>query len=741
MPDESSAKFVLEGPAGEGDHALQSIFRLMSLEQGAEPYALVDGGVLNLTSRYPYKKIDEPSKFRLLRLFPKSFQHPMNAVAGTNLFMGALHGELIDANLSEETPYDCLSYTWGTGPRLHTIWLDSYRIAIADNLYRALCCLRKQDEPRLVWVDFVCINQQDLQERKQQVDIMFQIYQGAEEVVVDLGAEADGSEKLPGLFEQFDASVFEPPDSEASVAYPQGYDASRLPPAEDAVWHSFRKLIERPWFTRVWIIQEAVAAKKLSVICGNWSMSGSDLFLIIGIAMECQLPCLPKMSEGNPWENAAAIGYRQILLLHQLGVCKERDASIFPCSKEWGLLELLERSRHAGATDPRDRVFAFLNLCKEKGEDDLAPDYTETVTETYMRLAKFAVSKGDVSRLLCNAFLSDSKLNLPSWVPDWSFSSIPFENIAPEAAREVETGWPNAGGKEGNFSFDESCNGLTVEVYGIDEITDLGPKYRYRKDPPHLAREEVDDTTQVSAGAESADSQGTEGLSRTADGGGSSSQPVELTDEEKFEEDWAKYPVLFRYYSELCHEILHSDAYSKESKADICWRTMICDREVQTTHQAPAKYLDYSRSYTDTVKWNYFPGALGERIDELSRTLLEDDELGSQVQSPEHWQVVLRHYLQLSFKEAAIFSRAASRLCYRLRYAMTNTGYVGMVPHRTEAGDFVVIIKGVCVPMVIRRVDGEDTKFRLVGQAYFHGFMSGEILQHPQPEFEPITLV
>ncbi|KAE9362600.1 hypothetical protein N431DRAFT_358359 [Stipitochalara longipes BDJ] len=57
------------------------------------------------------------------------------------------------------------------------------------------------------------------------------------------------------------------------------------------------------------------------------------------------------------------------------------------------------------------------------------------------------------------------------------------------------------------------------------------------------------------------------------------------------------------------------------------------------------------------------------------------------------------------------FGRAARRFCFQLRESMTSTGIVSMVPHQTEVGDFVVVIKGVCVPMVLREVNGFDGSF------------------------------
>ena len=74
-----------------------------------------------------------------------------------------------------------------------------------------------------------------------------------------------------------------------------------------------------------------------------------------------------------------------------------------------------------------------------------------------------------------------------------------------------------------------------------------------------------------------------------------------------------------------------------------------------------------------------------------------------------------------------------------MRIAMTNDGFVGMVPHLTERGDVVAVIKGVCVPMVFRE-EGEG-RWKVVGQAYFYGFMNGEVFEMDDMEGQEIVLV
>ena len=126
----------------------------------------------------------------------------------------------------------------------------------------------------------------------------------------------------------------------------------------------------------------------------------------------------------SPWEDPVAVALRQAVLLPDLGIVT-RDV-------QWDLLGILEGCCHIRSSDPRDRVFALLSLSKERHVPDLQPDYTETVVETYMRLALYIIQAGQGGRLLCNAFLADSSLDLPSWVPDWSLNCYLCDIPAPQ---------------------------------------------------------------------------------------------------------------------------------------------------------------------------------------------------------------------------------------------------------------------------------------------------------------------
>jgi hypothetical protein len=454
----------------------------------------------------------------------------------------------------------------------------------------------------------------------------------------------------------------------------------------------------------------------------------------------------------------AVVGLRQILMMLHLGICDKEDfprrTHLTARPKEYRLIGLLERSRHARSTDPRDEVFAFLNLCREEERRSLCPDYMETVAETYARVARVLINRGEAPRLLCNAFLSDSTLQLPSWIPDWSLNNLPLENIAPDInpRTDTEEEWPCAGGNKGEFALNETCDVLQALAYKIDQISYLGPIYKFRENPsitPFDDEHELANTierilrcrntpavnqftSRESTNSKSPDEAIKELLSPA--------RSEEAANTQRTEDELLQSPVLWSYLSEITTHVTNSTAYSNEDKKEIIWRTMICEREIGTSHRAPPEYYGDWKTYCEVVKMLYLPGSFKQRLKQISWPPHGNQESGTKAQCPKYTEETAPSDASLILDAYERFQRAAHRLCFQLRAGMSSTGLVDMVPHRTEIGDFIVIIKGVCVPFVLRRVDGFDDRFQVVGQAYFYGFMNGEVLQRSALEFDTIFL-
>jgi hypothetical protein len=80
-----------------------------------------------------------------------------------------------------------LSYVWGDIRDSANITFDGRTVSVTKSLETALRHLRYPDKSRTLWVDYVCINQEDIQERSQQVAKMGSIYEQATSVLIWLG--------------------------------------------------------------------------------------------------------------------------------------------------------------------------------------------------------------------------------------------------------------------------------------------------------------------------------------------------------------------------------------------------------------------------------------------------------------------------------------------------------------------------------------------------------------------------
>ncbi|KAH8791837.1 hypothetical protein BGZ57DRAFT_991307 [Hyaloscypha finlandica] len=118
---------------------------------------------------------------------------------------------------------------------------------------------------------------------------MRQIYTHVERVIAYLGEDADDSQYLVSLFPTilglWDRKSLLPPDTDFSIwnfiIKEEEYENFGLPPANYTIWRAYAKFLNRPWFVRAWIVQEALLARYLVFICGSWSLPGFVLAHIV----------------------------------------------------------------------------------------------------------------------------------------------------------------------------------------------------------------------------------------------------------------------------------------------------------------------------------------------------------------------------------------------------------------------------------------------------------------------------
>jgi hypothetical protein len=135
-------------------------------------------------------------------------------------------------------PYEALSYVWGNPNDTVPIFTDSHVLSVSTNLYAALSRLRDRDFARTLWVDAICIDQANQEEKEHQIQSMAKIYGHASRVVVWLGEAADDSDLALEAIRLAGAKK-----STNSV------DSERTQQAVLA-------LLRRPWFRRIWVCEQ-----------------------------------------------------------------------------------------------------------------------------------------------------------------------------------------------------------------------------------------------------------------------------------------------------------------------------------------------------------------------------------------------------------------------------------------------------------------------------------------------------
>lgn len=138
----------------------------------------------------------------------------------------------LEESFGEPIKYDALSYVWGDPKKTRPICVDGYDFNVTENLHAALHRLRCRYE-RFVWIDAICVNQQDQKERGHQVRSMAKIYGKAHRVIVWLGEAAENSEQV---FEEIRLRK-------------KWKDASD----NETVRRAVVAMLERQWFRRIWV--------------------------------------------------------------------------------------------------------------------------------------------------------------------------------------------------------------------------------------------------------------------------------------------------------------------------------------------------------------------------------------------------------------------------------------------------------------------------------------------------------
>ena len=327
---------------------------------------------------------------------------------------------LVYASLIKPPEYTALSYCWGDASKTTKIRIENWGdVEVTTNLEEALRSVRPlniigpdgSSWPKLLWVDALCINQQDSLERSQQVRQMRQIYSRAKEVIswVPCGSE-DAVAYL--VMNHFYGNGYETTDRVPSrrrtkVAPISGSDdifRKRSQSWMEIGWFILEKFFSNAYWRRVWVIQEVTVATKVTVLCGTYEIPWDDVATI--------LARWRKIPESVP------LGKRSYLKAMHLVDFRDR----FRVKREpISLLDAMRWSYQTEATDPRDKIFALLGICHDGATYVPVPNYKQPLEEIIADMSRAMMSYDRSLDLMCLKGTSlDEEGKFPSWTPNWA---------------------------------------------------------------------------------------------------------------------------------------------------------------------------------------------------------------------------------------------------------------------------------------------------------------------------------
>lgn len=210
-----------------------------------------------------YEKLPSPSSTRLMSLLPGATDDPL-----------ACRLDIVDLD-SGDVEYPAISYVWGDPADKKPIHCMNETLMIPTSLFSFLLTVRDEEKEWSGWADAVCINQAEdseaLRERAQQVEMMGAIFSKASMVFVYLGELPEAYDEFLTAAEALDelgpdnvnAQMFDNPD------FPDELANLRL---DSRIWDTFNDITSRPWYRRVWIVQEFVLAQHIKMCIGDYAL-------------------------------------------------------------------------------------------------------------------------------------------------------------------------------------------------------------------------------------------------------------------------------------------------------------------------------------------------------------------------------------------------------------------------------------------------------------------------------------
>ncbi|KAF2829613.1 HET-domain-containing protein [Ophiobolus disseminans] len=306
----------------------------------------------------------------------------------------------IDLKHRSGPKYVALSYTWGANTQTHPYECDAQNLPVRENLLHALSQLRHiVDTP--IWIDAMCINQSDEIEKLAQIQMMTEIYRGAQEVLIWLGPETLDTKIAVTQLRDITAML-----KAQKVWSP---DAGKILPT--AFINGIRHLMTCPWWPRLWVLQEATLAREAIFVCGSHSVPWK---LLSSLAKQIKRLDLYSFFSGQDRGPEYCDGFTEIL---NVEIVRHMHSATLGT-------DLIRVCRQRICFDPCDRVYGVIGLMVSAVRVGFTWEPGEKVDDLYPPFVQILLQLDPTATMLSFTDTTERNPNLPSWCPDLHYRSI-----------------------------------------------------------------------------------------------------------------------------------------------------------------------------------------------------------------------------------------------------------------------------------------------------------------------------
>ena len=409
-----------------------------------------------------------PTIYTLCPLDPDNAEIRLLKVEHAREQDGALRCAFYKASLNSFVPeFTAISYCWGQAEHDQVIYVGQTPVKVTKSVH-AIVREVLASGATFFWIDQLCIDQYNTGERSNQVASMSAIYSQADRVLVYLGLAGEYTSLAVDFVEHYqkrlkDQNFPETRIAQVSTSASVSFVASRKPAScsDNAILHhvalGLADLLSRPFFKRLWVVQEVVLANSLLTVCGSRHFQWDVLRL--AWLLFTRRPELASLLKSFVHINCDFATMRKASRL-------VKEHSNFVNRDLW---DILDECSGLVTSEPRDKIYAVLGLAKRKLTIPV-PDYARSVQDIYLEFSKHFVRTGHGLEIINAAVANDrqQRTGYPSWAP-W------FDGMDAREFRRVASRMSAARNTAPVVTLGRSLSDITVQGVIIDRLIDVGP--------------------------------------------------------------------------------------------------------------------------------------------------------------------------------------------------------------------------------------------------------------------------